>query len=64
MVFGGIVKVLASSTIRRAHNRAYSLENQFSRIVFLVTSRLIIANGRIITAGIESVEFQSRSREI
>ena len=30
----GIVKVLASSTTRRAHNRAYFLENQFSRIVF------------------------------
>ena len=35
VVFGGIVKVWASSTIRRAHNRVYSLENQFSRIVFL-----------------------------
>ena len=30
----GIVKVLALSITRRAHNRAYFLENQFSRIVF------------------------------
>ena len=30
----GILKVLTPSTTKHAHNRAYFLENQFSRIVF------------------------------